>query len=282
MARAPSTRSKPGTAVVDWEKEMEAQANAAVQMERKSGGGQFFSVKGGQLSFDGAPLPGNRVAVVVVDSIIEYLYYEGRYDPDNPDSPVCFAFGRDEDTIRWHENSLPEYAGQLCKDSDINQWGSADTGRGKAAKNSRRLAIIPAGVYDAKGNLTLFDDEDHFRKTPIAFMKLPTTSINGWAAYVKQVAGTLKRPPHGIFTEISVIPDQKTQFRVVFEGIEKVSNDLIKVMMDRNKEAMAIEPAPYEKFEKQPEQPKRGAKSAAGTRAPAGRGMAKAPAKRKY
>lgn len=285
MARTP--RKQPGTAVVDWEKEMEAQAQVAVQMERKAGGGQFFSVKNGRLQFDGAEIPGGQIAVVIVDHILENAYYEGRWDPDNPSAPVCFAFGRDEDTMGPHpdvdEKSAFTRQSDDCASCPMNVYGTADTGKGKACKNTRRLAMIPAGTYDKKGDLTLFEDEDHFRKAPIAFLKLPTTSINGWAAFVKQVAGTLKRPPHGIFTNITVVPDPKTQVKVLFEGIEKVPGELLGVMMERHKEAQGIIEQPYQPAEETAKPAGRGRAAPKGNpRAPAGRGSKPAPAKRKY
>lgn len=261
MARA--TTKKPGTAVANWDEELAKQAEVAAAVEANSGGGQFFSVKGGILQFDGAPLPGNQAAVVIVDSIIEYTYYEGDYDPDNPQSPAAYAFGRDEETIRWHENSIPEYAGELCKDSDINQWGSAEKGRGKACKNSRRLALIPAGSYNAKGDLEMFDDdEEHFRKTPIAFMKLPVTSVKGYSTFVKQVSGALRRPPHGVFTRISVVPDPKTQFKVLFEVLDKIPNELMGAVMQRHTEAQSIIEFPYAPIEEAPAKPARGGRAA--------------------
>ena len=68
MAR--ETTKKSGTAVANWDEELAKQAQVAAAVEANTGSGQFFSVRGGILQFDGAPLPGNQAAVVIVDSII--------------------------------------------------------------------------------------------------------------------------------------------------------------------------------------------------------------------
>lgn len=265
MAKAPKKKSE-STAVTNWQAELEAQAQVAAEMEKNTAGGQFFSFRNGILSFDDAPLPGNQAVIIILDSILEYTYYEGAYDPDDPQAPTAYAFGRDEDTIRWSEDSSPEYAGELCKDSDINQWGSAETGRGKACKNSRRLAVIPAGTYNKKGDLEIFDDIDHFEKAQIAFMKLPVTSVKGYSTFVKQLAAVLKRPPHGVIARVSVVPDPKTQFRVLFEVIDKAPDEIMPTIMQRHEEAMAVIEFPYNMEDREDERPakaKGGKKTAA-------------------
>ena len=261
-----ATRSKKPTseskAIVKWDEELAKAAEIAAGMEANTGGGQFFSIKSGVLSWQDQPLPGNQMAVIILDSIFETVYYEGEYDPDTPQGPVAFAFGRDEKEMRWHENSRADFAGQLCSESEVCEWGSADRGKGKAARETRRLALIPAGTYDKHDNLKLFTEEDHYESTTIGFMKLPVTSVKGFASFVKQVAGTLRRPPFGIVTRVSVVPDAKTQFRVLFEPIEKVSDGLLPAIMKRVEEARATIDFPYQVSEEEPAP--RGKKAAAG------------------
>ena len=250
MAR---TKRSQSTALTKWDEELAKQAEIAAGMEASAGGGQFFSTRGGQLSWQDAPLPGNEMAVIILDHIFETVYYEGRYDPDTPQSPTAFAFGRDQDELRWHENSDPEFAGQLCSESEVCEWGSADTGRGKAARETRRLAMVPAGQFDRNGDLELFEDPEHYATTTIGFMKLPVTSVKGFANFVKQVAGALKRPPFGIVARVAVVPDAKTQFKVVFEPLEKVSDDLMGIIMERREEAMATIDFPYQRNDEEEE-----------------------------
>lgn len=263
MATTKKTTTSKSNALVKWDEELAKQAEIAAGMEANTGGGQFFSLKGGILSWQDAPLPNNQMAVVILDSIFETTYYEGEYDPDTPQSPTAFAFGRDEKTLTWHENSDPEFAGKLCCESEVCQWGSADRGRGKAARETRRLALIPAGTFNQNGKFEMFDDEEHFASTAIGFMKLPVTSVKGYASFVKQVAGALRRPPFGIVTKVKVVPDPKTQFKVVFEPIMNIPDELMGTIMQRHEEAKSTIDFPYQPVdEEQAAPPKRGSRAA--------------------
>lgn len=250
MAKKPT----PGTAVVDWEKEMEAQAAIAAAAQRASGGGgKFFSMKAGQLSFDGNPMPGNRVAAIIIASTLENSYFDKPYTEGEKAAPVCFAFGTDESEMEPHtavdNDQYFERQNDVCAGCDKNQWGSARTGKGKACSNVQRLALIMAGTFSEKGSGRnrevafdgLIDDADHYEKAEIAFLKLPVMSVKNMAAYVKDLNATIKRPPHGVFTEIWLEPDARSQFVVKFEVIDKVPNELLQVIMARHaKEQEAI------------------------------------------
>jgi hypothetical protein len=244
MARA--TKTTTGTEVVDWEKEMAAQAELAAAAQRSTGGGgKFFSMKSGQLSFDNVPLPGNMMAVIVMADTMENSFYDSAYDPDTPTSPKCFAFARDEKELAPHEavDNDPYFVRQhdTCNGCPQNEWGSARTGRGKACANVMRLAMIPAGTY-TKGagraaglELTMIDDEEHYEKADPGFMKLSVLNVKGYANYVRGLAAEMKRPPHGVFTNVSVEPDAKSQFKVIFEVIGAVPNNLMATVMKRHK-----------------------------------------------
>lgn len=256
MAKAKTPANTGGREVVDWEKQMEEQAAVAAAAQRSTGGGgKFFSMKAGQLSFDGNPFPGNQMAVIVLAYTLENSWYDGPYDPNTPASPRCFAFGMDEKTLEPHpkvdEEEYFERQNDECSGCPRNEWGSADTGRGKACKNVVRLAMIPAGEYVSKGgrnaglDLTLYDDPEHFAKADVAFMKLPVMSVANWTKFVKQVAADLRRPPHGIIVNLVVVPDAKAQFKVEFEVIDNVPNELLPVIMQRHGAEQASIDFPY-------------------------------------
>lgn len=242
----PRKKSSTSKAVTKWDEQLAQDAQIAAEMEANTGGGQFFSLRGGVLSWQDSPLPDNEMVVIILDSIFETVYYDEPYNADEPQSPTAFAFGREEKELRWHENSDPEFAGQLCSESEVCQWGSADTGKGKAARETRRLAMIVAGQFTRDDEVEIFEELDHFEKTTLGFMKLPVTSVGGYANFVKQIAGTLKRPPYGIITRVAVVPDAKTQFKVVFEALEPVDDELMPVIMQRREEAMEIIDFPYQ------------------------------------
>jgi hypothetical protein len=240
---------KPTTEVVDWQKEMEAQAKIASEMQRSAGGGgKFFSVKAGQLSYDDVAMPGNQAAVVVLADIIENCFYDAAYDPNTPASPKCFAFAHSEAELEPHEavDNDPYFERQhaTCNGCPQNEWGSARQGRGKACSNVMRLALIPAGAY-TKGagrnaGLTYeqFDEEEHFAKADIAYLKVSVMSVKNYSQYVKGLANEMKLPPHGVFTNIEVVPDAKSQHKITFEVIGPVPHELLGTIMKRHRSAM--------------------------------------------
>ena len=59
-----ATKKTQTTALVKWDEELAKQAEIAAGMEANTGGGQFFSTKGGILSWQDAPLPGSQTAVL--------------------------------------------------------------------------------------------------------------------------------------------------------------------------------------------------------------------------
>lgn len=265
-----AAKASESRALVNWDTELAKEAEAAASREASTGGGgNFFSFRGATLSYQDSPVPNNEMAVVIVDSIFENVYYEGRYDPENPAPPTCFAFAREESELQPHKVvvAADQAVNSECESCPMNEWASADTGRGKACRNTRRLAVINAGSLGDRGRFEPAD-MDHLASTEIAYMRLPVTSVKGYATFVKQVAGTLRRPPYGIFAKIRVVPDAKSQFKVVFEAIDQVPNDLMDVVVRRRKEAQISIEQPYSLEVSEPE-PKR----------PAARGGAKAQAK---
>lgn len=265
-----AAKKSPGKAITNWDAELAAQAEVAADLEANSGGGQFFSVKSGVLTWQDMPLPGNEMAVIVLDTIFENVYFNKPFVAGEEQSPTCFAFARDEDELFPHK--IVVEAGQAQSDSDCsqcehNEWGSANTGKGKACRNTRRLAMIPAGTFN-DGTLQMFEEEDHFATTAVGYMKLPVTSVKGYANYVKQVAGALKRPPHGVVTRVSVVPDPKTQFKVLFEPLHKVSDEIMGAIMARRSEVMPLIDFPYglDDGEEEAPKPKSRSKKKASTR----------------
>lgn len=286
-------KAKPatGTDIVKWDEELAKYADQSAATEASTGSGlQSFSLRSGVLSIDDNAMPNNEMAVIVLDSILENVFYLEDYDPDNPVPPSAYALGRDEDTMRWSDDSIPEMetpdgmekiAGELCNDTWINSWGSADKGRGKACRNIRRLLLIPAGTIDKKtGAFELIEDEEHYASVKPAFLKVPPTSITNWANYVKQLKASLRKPPFAIATRIKVVPDGKSQFKVTFEALEEVPEALLGVMLKRHKEAEELIMQPYDLSERDEprEKPARGRNA----KAPAKKAAKKATGKKRY
>lgn len=252
MAKKPSK----STEVANYDAQLAALMQQEVETEKSiSSGGKFISTKGGQLTYDGNPMKNNEMYVVIVDHIFENAFYEGRFNPENPQPPTCFAFGRTEKDLIPHVNVIE--AGQnpcdTCDGCPMNEWGSE--GRGKACKNVRRLALIPAGHVNNKTDELELYEEDHFSSSEIAYLKLPVTSTKGFSTYIKQVAQAYSKPVLGVVTRIYCTPDAKTQYKINFEAIDEVPSELLGTLMRRRSMVMEEIEFPYslEEREHQPE-----------------------------
>ena len=168
-----------GKALVPYDAELAKFAKAADATEAHvGGGGQFIKTRGGVLEFQGAEVPGNAMNVVVTDHVLENNFYGDKYDPDNPQPPICYAFGRTDKEMVPHEEAADPQA-DSCAECPWNKFGSADKGRGKACKNQRRLALIPE---DGLGDL---------ENAETAYLKIPVTSGKAWAGYVRSLDETM-------------------------------------------------------------------------------------------
>lgn len=216
---------KPGTnGVNSYDAEMAKFADKYAKAESKGAGGNFLSTKGGTFQFNGAQLGnGREFDAIVIDYRLVNSLYEGAYDPSNPASPICYSIGDDEETLAPHDEAKDKQC-ENCADCDLNKFGSGG-GRGKACKNTRRLAII---TEDSLGG----DD------TPtIALLSVPPTSIKNWSGYVQQVAGTLRKPPFAVVTRIKNTPTATSSVSLTFEVVRQLDQSELEAVLARRGEA---------------------------------------------
>jgi len=218
-------------------------------------GGTFFSTKGGVLSFNDEALPGNQMVVVILDVVRERTFYTEKYvaGAENNLPPICYAFARTQeeiDTMAPHPSMQagPDYfvpQNETCKGCPNDEWGSSDTGRGKACGERRRIALLPAGYYlPKKGSrdfyLELFNGPEHvehYQTADIAYLKLPVMSVKDYARYTVHLSSTHSRPPFAVISRVYLEPDPKSQFRVKFEVLDLVPPELFETIYARHEEA---------------------------------------------
>lgn len=282
-------KPSPSKSIATWDEELARHAQEIADNETVSGSGlKTFSTKSGVLSLDDAPMPGNQMAVIILASAYENVYYEGDYDANNPQPPVCFAQALKEVDLAPHDTVVERGQAQheACEGCPMNEWGTAERGRGKACKNSRRLVVIPAGSYDKRGELTLITDPDHYAGAEAAFLKPPVTSVRGYASYVKQLAIALRKPPFAVITRVALVPDAKNQFAMVFEAIQPIEDaSAFETLLARHADAQELVlAAPYSlDVREASEPPARGRRAAPAAKTGKGSAPAKAaPTRRKY
>lgn len=274
----PKLTNKPGTALINWEEELAREAKAAAEIEKNVGGGSWFSTRAGQLTLNDIAVQGNQLVAIVVSHIIENSYFDEAFDPDRITPPKCFALGIDEHLMAPHESvlALDQQEHPTCKGCPQNAYKTAvrqdgRRGKGKACGNRRRLAVLNVGSIDQTGNrFELFRDdngdieEDHYKSAPIVGLKIPPTSLKGWASYVSQLSLTVGRPPWAVFTKIQMVPDAGSQFKVVFSPITQVGttsnfvpNELLPIVKARIEEARALIETPFnlDRSDDEPEEP---------------------------
>lgn len=253
---------RKNTLPVNWEQKMKEDARRYKSAADNVAIGQFMSIRGGILAFQGTPVPGNKLRCVVLEAILENTYYKAEFDQDNPSSPVCFAFGRagEEEQMAPHEKS-PEPQHEDCASCEWNKFGTAEKGRGKACKNGWRMAIMHADSLD--GDL---------KDAQIAFLKIPPTSIPSWAGYLKQIATQLgERPVYSLITEIAVVGDPRSQFKVTFTLVDVIKDrKVLGAVFAKHQEVSDGIDFPYQPMEAAPKAAKPARRAAAApARAPA-------------
>src|ERR1019366_932291 len=209
MATKKQPQKKPGTALVKWDEEL-GEVAAQDSKAAEPTGGQFISIRGGNMSFKGEGIEDNKMRAVIIDFVYENAYYEDKFDADNPASPVCYAFGREEGSLKPRETSAKPQ-NDVCATCDNNKNGSADTGKGKACKNQVRLALIPEPT-----------SPDEIEASEVAYLRIPPTSKKAWDAYYakwceKHPGG--KKPACFFITEIELYTNKgETYAHLKFEN----------------------------------------------------------------
>jgi hypothetical protein len=196
-----------------FEDQLAAMALETVKAEQT--GAAFLSTKGGALTYRGNVITDNKLACVILSAPVERLYYDSRYDPTKIVGPKCFAIAQIQ-TGMGPSPSVEKPEHSTCEGCPKNEWGSATNGgKGKACRETRRLLLIPA---DSIGSAAAVAGAE------IAALRPPVTSLKNYSSYAQTLAATLKRPPLAVVTEIAVVPDAKTQFKVEFKMLKAIDD----------------------------------------------------------
>jgi hypothetical protein len=217
---------------VAWEEELAKSATEVAALETPKLAN--FSFRAGVLAYQGVALPGNKLECIIVASAFQHRLYEGAFDADNPATPICFALSLTGEDMVPHEASTQPQSDK-CETCENFKWGSAEKGRGKACKAGRRLIAIPKSAL-----------EHGVAKAEMGMATIPVTSVRGWANYVNSLATQYRRPPWAMLTEMSVVPDVKTQFQVKFAPVGMVENEHLAAIRAKIEMANAVLLAPYE------------------------------------
>jgi hypothetical protein len=185
--------------------------------------GNNISTKGKVFSMpDGSTNPG-PMAAVILDWRAVNQYYNGVYDPAKPVSPVCWAIHSEPDQ-QAPSAACPDQKAETCTECAMNKFGSAPTGKGKACKNTRRLAIVPA---------------DATVDTIPMILTVSPTGIKNFESYVNQLgAGENGQMPIEVATHIGFKPDAAYP-TLVFGKPVSLTDEQLAVMLKLREVAQA-------------------------------------------
>lgn len=219
---------------VSWQDKLAESAKEVAKLERPSL--SQISLRAGQMTYQKQPVPGNKLLVVIVAQAFENKYFSGRFDPNKYEAPDCYALSLTGEAMAPHDDSKDKQADN-CQVCEKAKWGSAGNGsKGKACKEVRRLALIPANALK-DGNIS---------SAELAVMSIPVTSARNWANYVNTIAAEYQRPPWGMLTEVRCEPDAKTQFQVKFEAKGVVDEEYLGQIFKRVAPAADVLLTPYD------------------------------------
>lgn len=255
MAKKAAAKAAPGSALAvrdpsslePWEKELEAEAARSKEAVAGVAGGHAVSIRGGKLKVGGEEVPSGEIAVCILAHTGVKTYYDNpQFDPDQPVSPACFAFGAKISDMKPHpEASKPQCDG--CAACRWNEFGTSETGRkkGKRCKDAIRLAFVQGGTLTDGGYEK--PDAAMLQTSETYTMSVPATSMKACAAYVRSVADAARRPLYGVFTRIKVEPDERVQVKVSFDCLGLVPKEQIQLVRSRVASAEDVVKQPFPK-----------------------------------
>jgi len=219
---------------VRWDEKLAESAKEVAKLERPAL--SQISLRAGMMTYQKQPVPGNKLLVVIVASCFENKLFKGKFDPNKYEAPSCYALSLTGEGMVPHEDAAHKES-EVCETCEQNKWGSAGGGsKGKACKQVRRLAIIPAAALK-DGNVATAE---------LAVISIPVTSARNWANYVNTISAEHQRPPWGMLTEIRTVPDAKTQFQVQFEAKGIVTEEYLGAIYKRIDPAAQVLLTPYD------------------------------------
>lgn len=130
--------------------------------------------------------------MIIVDHISKNLFYEGEWDPKNPEGPICWAINRVLDDMAPSKNAPQLQTKGKCKECPMNEWGSS--GDGKACKNTRALAVLLPTVGEGTDLFTL---------------NVSPTAIKSYDGYVNAVLKMFNSSPIKVITEVMFHPEKR-------------------------------------------------------------------------
>lgn len=214
---------KSSSAVISIQEQLKAQAAAMAGRIAPPTGNKIKIGQNKQFTLPDGSVT-DTLDLVIVDFTSKNTFYDGAFDPNNITPPACFAIGPEPKNLVPSANS-PAKQCDDCASCPLNQFGSS--GKGKACKNSRVLAVLPPEA-----------DAD----TPIWTLEVSPTGIKGFDGFVGNVNRVFGMPPISVVVTVGFNPNE-TFASLVFS--DPRPNENLEAHFARQAEAqelLAVEP----------------------------------------
>lgn len=208
------------TDIVDVRAQLKANLQAMRDRVDTSSTGGRISTLGKMFTIPGGATSQGPLSLVILDWRITHAYYTGIYDPAKLKSPDCWAISEtlhcapDPQKVKTVKHSD-------CTSCPFNEWGSR--GKGKACKETRRLAVAP---LDAKPGDTPF------------LLEVSPTGIKSFEGMVSTLQGKGMTPME-IVTEVAFRSDA-TYPTLVFSPAALLDDDQLATMFEINSRSAKI------------------------------------------
>jgi hypothetical protein len=137
----------------------------------------------------------NSLDVVIVDYTSKNLFYAKKYNPKNPEGPVCWSINKEIGAMKPSPTSPSIQCKTTCEACVLNEWGS--DGEGKACKNTRALAVLLPTVGDGETLYTI---------------NVSPTGIKAFDGYINSINKLYEVVPIQMVTEIVFHPEKDWAF----------------------------------------------------------------------
>lgn len=181
---------KPGTSLVNIREELKKEA-AAIQNRIGAPGGDIIrSTQDKHFVLPDGTKDNKPLRMVILDFVSINQFFDRPFKKGEESPAACFAISATPKGMIPSKNSPDLQSETGCDTCPNNEFGS--NGAGKACSNGRLLALTQ-------------DSDDP--EAPIWLLKVSSTAIKGFDAYVKSIQSQFETPPVGVVTEIYFDPN---------------------------------------------------------------------------
>jgi hypothetical protein len=174
--------------------------------------GSTISTRGKMFTMpDGRSHPG-PLQCIILDFINYNLYYRDPFNAQDIKPPVCWAYNKYVDEL-GPADGVEEPQSDACSSCPHFQFGSAPNGRGKACRQTVKLAVVEPNPTEA---------------SEIMVISVSPTALKAWAGYLNLVDMKYNTVPAGVITEISFNPNET--YPTLMFGNPQKHHDLATVM----------------------------------------------------